>query len=152
MAESEMEGTLMNTPKVGRTKQARLAKLTPAERFFYEHAGYSYKPKAETREQGRIRCAIALAKAEIEASNVGLTFVWDWDECPDLSWMSEEELAQEHEVLCCRIPDPENTRYSLASLCGIVDADANYRRVIEAELASEAMHEYDREIETLDAH
>jgi hypothetical protein len=139
--------------RAGRSKAARARKaLTPAQLFFYEHAGYSYDPKTETAEQGRIRCAVELADAEATGQRLGYTFEWDWDECPDLSWMSDEERKEEHEVLCCRIPDPENTRYSLASLCGITDPDSNYRRVIEAELAQEAIAELDREIETLDAH
>ena len=66
--------------------------------------------------------------------------------------MSDEERQQDHEVLCCRIPDPDTPRYSLASLSGITDPDRSYRRVIEAELASEAITALDREIETLDAH
>lgn len=138
--------------KAGRSKAAKAKKqLTAAQLFFYENAGYSVG-KGETQEQGRIRCAIELAQAEKYARNLEWEFIWDWDECPDLSWMTEEEQAEEHEVLCCRIPDPEKPRYSLASLSGITDPDSNYRRVIEAELASEALAEYDKEIDTLDAH
>jgi hypothetical protein len=145
--------TLKNTSKAGRSKEAKARKqLTPDQFFFYQNAGFSWTTKKETREQGRIRCAVELAQAEQYARNLGWEFEWEFDECPDLSWMSDEEREQEHEVLCCRIPDPENTRYSLASLCGITDPDSNYRRVIEAELASEAIAELDREIETLDAH
>ena len=83
---------------------------------------------------------------------LGYVFEREFDEGPDLSWMSDEEREHDHEVLCCRIPDPENTRHSLASLCGITDPDSRYRRVIEAELAAEAVAGLDREIETLDAH
>jgi len=129
-----------------------LLSLTAAERFFYDHAGYSYGPN-ETAQQGRIRCAQALAKAEQVAVNLGWEYEWEWNQDADLSWMTEEERQQEHEVLWCRIPDPENSRYSLASLfCGITDPDAKYRRVIEAELASEVLVECDREAEVLDAH
>ncbi|MDE2097386.1 MAG: hypothetical protein KGL39_09095 [Patescibacteria group bacterium] len=35
-----------------------------AEAFFLEHAGYSYDPAVETKEQGRKRCARDLARAE----------------------------------------------------------------------------------------
>jgi hypothetical protein len=38
--------------------------MTPAERFFYEHAGYSHDPRTETAEQGRVSTARALAAAE----------------------------------------------------------------------------------------
>jgi hypothetical protein len=145
--------TLLKATKAGRTKEAKARKqLTPDQFFFYQNAGYSYDPEKETAERGRIRCAVELAEAEQYARNLGWEFEWDWDECPDLSWMTDEEREQDHEVLCCRIPDPENSRYSLASLCGITDPDSNYRRVVEAELASEALAEYDHATETLDAH
>ncbi len=145
--------TLSKTTRAGRTNEAKARKqLTRDQFFFYQTAGYSYDAKTETPDQGRLRCAVELAKAEEYASNLGWEFEWEWDSDPDLSWMSDEEREQNHEVLCCRIPDPDNTRYSLASLCGITDPDSDYRRVIEAELASEAIADLDREIETLDAH
>ena len=145
--------TLTKATKAGRSKEARARKqLTVDQFFFYQHAGYSHNPKTETAEQGRLRCAVELAEAEAIGQRLGYEFDWEWDSDPDLSWMSDDEREQEHEVLCCRIPDPDNTRYSLASLCGITDPDSNYRRVIEAELASEAIAELDKEIETLDAH
>jgi hypothetical protein len=145
--------TLAKTTKAGRSKEAKARKqLTSDQFFFYQNAGYSYDTKTETPEQGRLRCSKDLAEAETVGQRLGYEFEWEFDECPDLSWMSDEEREQEHEVLCCRIVDHENPRYSLASLCGITDADSNYRRVIEAELASEAIAELDREIETLDAH
>jgi hypothetical protein len=145
--------TLSKATKAGRSREAKARKqLTTDQFFFFQHAGYSYNPKTETAEQGRLRCAVELAKSEEYARNLGWEFEWEWDSDPDLSWMSDEEREQDHEVLCCRIPDPENTRYSLASLCGITDANSKYRRVIEAELASEAIAELDKEIETLDAH
>jgi hypothetical protein len=138
--------------KAGRSKAAKARKsLTPDQLFFYEHAGYSVA-QGETQEQGRIRCAMKLAKAEAYAQTLGYEFEWDWDQVADLSWMSDEEREQEHEVLRCRIPDPERPNHSLASLCGITDPDSSYRRVIEAELAEEAVAELDKEIETLDAH
>jgi len=145
--------TLSKTTKAGRSKEAKARKqLTTDQFFFYEWAGYSHSPKIETPEQGRLRCARELAEVEAIGHRLGYEFEWEWDECPDLSWMSDEERERDHEVLCCRIVDPENPRYSLASLCGITDPDRNYRRVIEAELASEAIAELDHEIETLDAH
>ena len=145
--------TLKNTSKAGRSKEAKARKQLTAEQFFfYQNAGYSYDTKTETPEQGRIRCAKSLAEAEAVGQRLGYVFEWEFDQDPDLSWMSDEERAQEHEVLCCRIVDPENARHSLASLCGITDPDRHYSRVIEAELASEAIGELDREIEILDAH
>jgi hypothetical protein len=145
--------TLKHTSKAGRSKEAKARKqLTADQFFFYQNAGYSHNPKTETPEQGRVRCAKGLAEAEAVGQRLGYVFEWEFDQDPDLSWMSDEERTQEHEVLCCRIVDPENARHSLAFLCGITDPDRNYSRVIEAELASEAIGELDREIEILDAH
>lgn len=107
------------------------------EEFFYAHAGYSYDPKRETPEQGRRRCAKALARAEDYAQSLGWTFKWDHEPDADLSWMDEEERAKPHEVLCCVLRDASGD--VRASLGNIVDADRNYGRVVEAELALEAM-------------
>jgi hypothetical protein len=114
-----------------------------AFRFFLEHAGYATPP-------GRAACALGLSRAEERAKAVGITFEWEWDEDADLSWMDDRDRyyhhdggkrhPREHEVLGCiaRGPDGEH----LASLWGIVDADASYRRVVEAELAAEALADY----------
>jgi hypothetical protein len=45
-----------------------------AFQFFLAHAGYSYDPTKETERQGRARCARQLAKAESDASRVGIHF------------------------------------------------------------------------------
>jgi hypothetical protein len=143
--------TLKHTSKAGRSKEAKARKqLTADQFFFYQNAGYAYDTKTETPEQGHIRCAKDLAEAEAIGQRMGYVFEWEFDQGPDLSWMSDEEREQDHEVLCCRIVDPEDARHSLASLCGITDPDRNYGRIIEAELAAEAIADLDREIETLD--
>ena len=51
-----------------------------AVEFFVENAGYSYNPKTETPEEGQRRTAMALAEAEREGSDAGLSFSWDVDE------------------------------------------------------------------------
>jgi hypothetical protein len=99
-------------------------------RFFFANAGYIVGQRA----QG----ALSLARAEQHATDNDWSAAWEWDECPDLSWLSERELKQDHEVLCCVLKDGDGN--VLASLCGITDPDSNYRRVVEAELASEALH------------
>jgi hypothetical protein len=104
-----------------------------AWQFFMEHAGFGTPP-------GRAVCAASLARAEEQAESAGLRFEWVEDECPDLSWMDAREVARDHEVLGCIARSPEGEH--LASLWGIVDADANYRRVVEAELAAEALDGY----------
>lgn len=110
--------------------------MTPRQ-FFYQHAGYAYDPTTESKTAGRRRCARALAQAEAWAQTHGLTFEWTHDDDANLSWMTPEEQAQPHEVLCCV------ARYRdgaiAACLGGIIDADdRTYGRVIEAELALEA--------------
>lgn len=100
-----------------------------AYRFFFEHAGYVVGHRAEG--------ALQLARAEAFADDNGWVASWEWDDCPDLSWMSEAERAEPHEVLCCLLRDADGN--VLASLCGIVDPDNAYRRVVVAELSLEAM-------------
>jgi hypothetical protein len=138
----------MNTPKKsGRSKRAKATKqLTPVELFFYDNAGYSYS-QDEAPEAGRIRCAKSLAKAEQYAQNLGWEYEWQNDNDADLSWLAEGETVETCEGCILR-----GEADVLESLWGITDASDNYRRVVEAELALEALHTYDRETETLDAH
>jgi hypothetical protein len=110
--------------------------LARAYRFFRDNAGYIVGERA--------RCALSLARAERDAKEQGIAFRWEWDSDADLSWMSDAERQQEHEVEGCiaYIPCPDHgadCKHAtvLASLWGIVDADSNYRRVVEAELALE---------------
>lgn len=118
-----------------------------AEQFFYEHAGYSYNAQFETAEDGRKRCARELAEAEQYARDNGIVFHWEND------WVvgSHREFFGPDSVYGDTIfgnPEPDTCEsctaldkdgYILASLSCIDDADDDYRRVIEAELASEAM-------------
>ena len=130
----------MNTQtKAGRTKTAKARKaLTPNQLFFYEHAGYAYKPETETAEQGRIRCAIEMAQDEEKVTAMSSWhYEWSDDWEIDDSWMTEEEKAQDHTWEVCQLLDEND--HVLASCGGIVDADPNYRRVMEAELAGEAL-------------
>jgi hypothetical protein len=146
----------------GRTNLARARKtLTRDELFFYEHAGYSYDPKTESADEGRVRCAREMAKAEAFVKGQEYEYEWDWDEsgCNGCDCDSPDckcSTGEEHETLCVSLFNPrdrETDKYAtLVSLSGICGADAKYRRVIEAELALEAMDWYDRETEVLDAH
>lgn len=98
--------------------------------FFLDHAGFSYDPMTQTPEQGKRQCAERLADAEdaiMQAMRVGDVLV---------SWSDDERMGDEEEgverVECCVI---EINGEIVASLFAIWDADANYRRVIRAELA-----------------
>ena len=97
--------------------------MTPAELFFFEHAGYSYDPKTETPEQGRTRCALRLAEAEAEADRRG----W-WVE-----WIADD--AEEGEPRWCALLRDSSSRV-LDALGGIDVCDGPYARVVAAELAA----------------
>lgn len=101
-----------------------------AYRLFFDHAGYIAGHRAE--------CALSLARAEQHARDNDWQAEWVGDEFADLSWMSDEERQREHEVLGCVLKD--STGNVLASLWGITDPDRQYMRVVEAELASESLH------------
>jgi hypothetical protein len=101
-----------------------------AYRFFFANAGYIVGQRAV--------CALQLARAEQYADDNDWQTEWVDDDCPDLSWMSEQEQAQPHEVLGCVLKDADGN--VLASLWGITDPDAGYIRVVKAELASEAVY------------
>jgi len=108
--------------------------MTKIEQFFYDHAGFSWNPATETQEQGRERYAKALAAAEHLALEENWHYDWDWDnyDCGH----AKGECSGRPEY--CQLWDAERASL-LASLSGICDADDNYRRVVQAELAVEAM-------------
>ena len=120
------------------------------EHFFYEHAGYSFDPKRETALEGRMQRAIELATAEREGKTRGLRYVWDVDPESDSSDFSDERPAW-----CsyrCAVIQADDEDNFLATLCGIdfgrehsagdePPRDHPYRRVVNAELASQAIAE-----------
>lgn len=101
--------------------------------FFEEHAGYSYNPVFETPEQGRHRCAEELATAERWALDAGVYF--DWEPDPD-GYLSAGDAPGPWFSCCAR----NMFGHVVASLGGIDDPTYPYRRVVEAELALEAMN------------
>jgi len=110
--------------------------------FFFAQAGYSYNPKTQTKLQGRWACARSLAEAERNGSDAGLSFEWEIDPISDSSEFSNKKPAWQLWACCCR--DAQGKVQS--SLCGIdFGRDGSpwgepYRRVVEAELASEALN------------
>lgn len=126
-------------------------RLRNAFAFFKAHAGGIVGEAAKG--------ALALARAEAwaqtnaysDVTGTGLEYVWEFDEFADWSWLEQDFIPQserdkEHEVTQVALVRVtkctecgKETRETLASLGGIFDADANYRRVIEAELALEVM-------------
>jgi hypothetical protein len=125
--------------KAGRSKIAKARKaLTRDQLFFYEHAGYSYDPKIETAEQGRIKCAVELAAAEESARNNGWTYNWedDWDIGSHKKFYGNED-SEPNTCESCLLQDEDGQ--VLAALGCIDDANNNCRRVVEAELALGAL-------------
>jgi len=109
-------------------------------RFFYVHAGWSYGP-GETPDEGRQRCARELAIAERKARAAGLSFDWEVDpEGTSADWSDERP---EWEQYMCTAYDANG---DAVAYLGAVDFGRDgsphsdpYRRVVEAELASEAL-------------
>lgn len=125
--------------------------LTPYK-FFKQWAGYSYDPQKETPEQGRRRCARALAKAEQWAQEHNYQYNWDYDGMDSTEWIADDENGgKNHEPWStwqCLMIDPHDEVKQ--SLCGIDFGrdgqpwDDPYKRVVEAELAHEEMHEMEK--------
>ena len=124
--------------------------------FFLKHAGYSYNPQTQSPMQGRVQCARKLAAAERKARDAGVSYQWEIDASCD----SLTEFAPGIKPIrgtktryslwqCCAIgPRDDDYRGAgevLASLGGIdFGRDGEpwgdpYRRVVEAELALEAL-------------
>lgn len=119
---------------------------TAAIMFFYEHAGSSYNPATQTEVNGRLLGAIALATAHRWARNNGCYFIWENDEPAECQ--NETGEWEYHPAVSCLMLQYAEDIYDqpkvLGSLGGIIESpDArerqNYRRVVEAELALEAM-------------
>jgi hypothetical protein len=118
--------------------------------FFYTYAGWSHDPKTETAEQGRRRCALGLADAELHALKRGWWVATEDD--PDVMeddvdsvGMVQRGEAVNLSMLLYGPPDGAGTLADaepvvLGALGGIVVASADdpYLRVVAAELASEA--------------
>ncbi len=109
------------------------------ERWMYDHAGWSDPP-------GREECARASALAEEKARERVATgdwrYVWKDDPYADDSWMGEEEKREEHTAEVCLLQSRCpccGTWVTIASCGGIFDADSDYRRVMESDLALEAL-------------
>lgn len=110
--------------------------------FFWTHSGYSYDPKTETAEQGRKRCAEASADAEANGRAAGLSFEWSVDPHAD---SREFAKGPAYELWQCVCHDSDGK--ILASLHAIDFGRGRdpwgdpYRRIVESELAAEALAE-----------
>lgn len=122
--------------------------LNKQEQFFYDNGSFSYQPATQTPEQGHIESAKALANAESLAIERGWSFAWEYDEdgcigCECGSIECSCFTREDHEVLCCLLYGEyeidEGARWPMASLGSICEPSNENRRVIEAELALEAL-------------
>lgn len=104
--------------------------------FFYENGAYATMP-GETIEQGKMHAALDLARAEREAKRRGWEVTWVPD---DLQVNHVKEYGADaepdtHEVAILR----DQKGNLLATLGCVDDATDDYRRVVAAELAQEAL-------------
>jgi hypothetical protein len=109
--------------------------------FFMEHAGYSYDPAKETKEQGRESCARELAAAESWAAARGYSFEWSVSDI-DSSDFSDETPAWR--LWDCVMRDADGHVVQSLGACdfgyGGEPFGQPYARVVRAELASEERH------------
>jgi len=114
--------------------------LTEQEQFFYDNAGYSYMPARETEEEGRVRCARELARAEdcLKAGPYYIQITDDpepWDGCE----------PYEGPLYIVSLYSVENDiQPALIGSLGSVACESEddpYIRVVSAELALEHIEE-----------
>ena len=102
--------------------------------FFKKHGGYSTRP-GETKKKAIQNSAERLARAEQYGTDMGWTVTWDYDQ--EEYQLGDAEETPPSEVLVAVLRDSDGN--VIGSLGGIGDPDDNYKRVVEAELALEAM-------------
>lgn len=138
--------------------------MTPEQQFFFDQAGWSYDPATQSPFVGQVLGAIKLAAAEAWAHDADALFQWDVDDIDSTDFAPEEPAHELYSCLmymtCDECPEPntglateraidqcprKNWTHVKGSLGGI-DFGANkgpwgapYKRVVEAELALEAM-------------
>ncbi len=114
--------------------------------FFLKWAGFSYDPKTETKEQGRRRCARLLATAEKAAREAGVSFKWEIDPLiTSADWLKSYEDGGKYRApwetwVCSMYDEAGDLRASLGGIDfgrGGNPYESTYRRVVEAELATE---------------
>ena len=105
--------------------------------FFRENAGYVTPP-------GLAACALELARAERDAVDAGIDFVYSPDDA-DAGWRLERDGRYRNvSVMVVRavLGDDVERATTLAAIGGVeADADATYLRVVEANLALQALGE-----------
>jgi hypothetical protein len=91
--------------------------------------------------------ALALARNEAAAREHGIHFVWADDPEGWSAWRCDERMGRNQgerkpgRVEFCYAVDPDDEPLP-AALFGIIDADVDHRREVEAQLAGEAVEAY----------
>lgn len=106
-----------------------------AVEFFKKHYGAASRKPGESEAAAARRNSKSLARAEAEANARGWRVEWQQD--PEPYEMGDAEIEMPSEVLGAVLRDGDGN--VLASLWAIGDPSRSYRRVVEAELASEAL-------------
>ncbi len=127
-----------NTAPIDHTLQLTHHYVDAVE-FFLEHAGYSIAI-GETEAQGKRRSAEALARAEIWAEFNGLSVQWedDWNIGSHVREYGRESYPEEPEECECAVL-VDSDGHVLGAMGCVDDATNEYRRVVAAEIASDAM-------------
>lgn len=121
--------------------------------FFQMHAGWSYALDVEHEDVGRLAGAVRLARAEAHARHRGWVVEWDIDPDVDSSDHSDEQPPYPlwECILWPSDPSDAGEPPPLAGM-GAIDLGregrpdgSDYARVIEAELAAEALDAYPSE-------
>ncbi len=116
-----------------------LGEMPPDVVFFYEHAGRSCRPP-QTWAEGALEGARKLASAEEWARHECCWFDWSQDERDSREWNKTRPYYPQQ---ACVMHDAQGR--AVQSLCGIdfgrknPDPHGTYVRVVQAELALEAM-------------
>jgi hypothetical protein len=124
----------------------------PAVHFFYtQHGGGGYDPDKESEDEGMLRYAVSLAKAERWFEDSEGEWEWMTDDHPDRSWLDPDD-GRTIWMCAAHIRKPEGEwaepgepEWNHESLSGIdlgLDGDPDtdpYARVVQAELALELM-------------
>lgn len=121
---------------MGKTRgTAHLVTFTEDEQFFYDHAGWGYRPGEESPTSGRSRGAILLAMAEREMKARGWEVRWEDEDQP---W--DGEVPHDGPLLWGRLVTAKGnpSGYSLG-MVAVNSHDDPYLRVVAAEMALEAL-------------
>lgn len=132
MTLTESSLTINHALHLGRTRKARLKSISSAYQFFRKNAGGIVGQNALS--------ALRLAKAEACATDNRWNFLWENDECIGCDCGNEScpcSSGKPHSSLVCILYDSNDV--TLASLGSICEPTYTYRRVVEAELALEAI-------------